>query len=234
MKTELIERIALDGCTLVISRHSITLQASGGAEQTADMAVYGAYQPIQKLMQLMPYNICVSDELTEETHSILQQAFLGEHPLLSDILYCFAEDADRNREILIATNPKTESDYVCTLSLINGRFISDANEAVCPFSCREELMDYLCGYVDERMAYELSEAVRKGLFFSGAEENWNKWETYKDKLSLVPNNLLELFTKIVYLPSRAITEYIVHYAILASNSLITKPTELPLNNCINT
>jgi hypothetical protein len=81
-------------------------------------------------------------------------------------------------------------------------------------------MDYLCGYVDERTAYELSEAVRKGLFFSGAEENWNKWETYKDKLSLVPNNLLELFTKIVYLPSRAITEYIVHYAILASNSLI--------------
>ena len=234
MKTELIERIALEGCTLVISRHRKALQTSGGAEQPADMAVYGAYQPIQKLMQLIPNNICVSDELAEETHSILRQAFWGEHPLLSDILYCFAEDADRNREILIATNPKTESDYVRTLSLINGRFLSDANEAVCPFSCREELMDYLCGYVDERTAYELSEAVRKGLFFSGAEENWNKWETYKDKLSLVPNNLLELFTKIVYLPSRAITKYIVHYAILASNSLITKPTELPLNNCINT
>jgi hypothetical protein len=38
---------------------------------------------------------------------------------------------------------------------------------------------------------------------------------------LLPDNLLELFTKIVYLPSRAITEYIVHYAILAANSLIS-------------
>ena len=169
-------------------------------------------------MQLIPCDICVSDELTEETHSILQQAFLGEHPLLSDILYCFAEDVDRNREILIATDPKTESDYVRTLSLINGRFLSDANEAVCPFSCREELMDYLCDYVDDKTAYAISEAVRKGLFFSGAEKNW---DTYKDKLSLIPNNLLELFTKIVYLPSKAITEYIVHYAILAANSLMS-------------
>lgn len=221
MKAELIEGIALEGCTLAISRHSITLQTSGGAEQPADMAVYGAYQPIQKLMQLIPCDICVSDELAEETHSILRQAFLGKHPLLSDILYCFAEDADRNREILIATNPKTESDYVRTLSLINGRFLFRPNEAVCPFSCREELKDYLCDYVDDKTAYAISEAVRKGLFFSGAEKNWNKWDTYKDKLSLMPNNLLELFTKIVYLPSKAITEYIVHYAILAANSLIS-------------
>jgi hypothetical protein len=77
MKAELIEGIALEGCTLAISRHSITLQTSGGAEQPADMAVYGAYQPIQKLMQLIPCDICVSDELAEETHSILRQAFLG-------------------------------------------------------------------------------------------------------------------------------------------------------------
>ena len=60
MKTELIERIALEGCALLISRDSITLQTSGGAEQTADMAVYGAYQPVQKIMQLIPFNICVS------------------------------------------------------------------------------------------------------------------------------------------------------------------------------
>ena len=226
MIKELVERIPVDEGILIISRQHMALQTSDGVLHPADMDEYGRYLPIWELIRLISYNADLSGEITEETREVLQQAFLGQHSQLSHMLYCNREDAKRNETFLKVLNPKTEDDYVRVYSLISGEF--DEKDVNCPFTCREDLREYLCQYMNEEEAYKLSEAVRKGRFYTGElvceqERDLNK---FKDHLVLLPEDIVNVFSRIKYLPEKALMQRIIHYAILAANSLIKNDNEV--------
>ena len=61
---------------------------------------------------------------------------------------------------------------------------------------------------------------RDFLFFCPPGERRQAWDDYREELMLLPRDTVELFTRIKYLPKKAIAEYIIRYAILAANSLI--------------
>ena len=226
MIKELVERIPVDEGILIISRQHMALQTSDGVLHPADMDEYGRYLPIWELIRLISYNADLSGEITEETREVLQQAFLGQHSQLSHILYCNREDAKRNETFLKVLNPKTEDDYVRVYSLISGEF--DEKDVNCPFTCREELREYLCQYMNEEEAYKLSEAVRQGRFYTGEpvceqERDLNK---FKDHLVLLPEDIVNVFSGIKYLPKKEPLQRRIHYAILAANSLIKNDNEV--------
>lgn len=218
MEREIVERISVGDDTLVINRHYMAVETSDGMLHPADLDEYGQYQPILELIRMTSYNADMTNEITEETRAVLNQALLGQHPLLSHPLYCSIEDTDRNASILKVINPKTEEDYVRTLSLICSEGLFCSEEASYPFTNREELRDYLCEYMDARSAYTLSEVVRKGLLYDRSEESE----------ALLLNNILRMFSRIKYLPKKAVIQKIVHYAILAANSLIKNGNEIIL------
>ena len=164
-KEVIVEKIDVEEGTLIICRRYMALQTPDGVLHPADMDEYDRYLPIWNLIRLLSYNADLSGEITEETREVLEQAFLGEHSQLSHILYCNRKDAKRNETFLKVLNPKTEDDYVRVYSLIVGDF--DEGDACCPFTCREKLREYLCRYMDDEEAYMLSEAVRKGRFYTG-------------------------------------------------------------------
>ena len=228
MIKELVERIPVDEGILIISRQHMALQTSDGVLHPADMDEYGRYLPIWELIRLISYNADLSGEITEETREVLQQAFLGQHSQLSHILYCNREDAKRNETFLKVLNPKTEDDYVRVYSLIVGSF--EGADASCPFTCREELREYLCQYMNEEEAYKLSETVRKGRFYTGEpvceqERDLNK---YKGALALLPEDIVNVFSRIKNLPKKEPLQRIIHYAIIAANSLIKNNNEVIL------
>ncbi len=227
----IVEKIPVDEGTLIICRKYMALQTPDGVLHPADLDEYGIYQPVLELIRSLSYNADLSGEITEETREVLQQAFLGQHSQLSHILYCNREDAKRNETFLKVLNPKTEDDYVRVYSLISGEF--DEKDVNCPFTCREELREYLCQYMNEEEAYKLSEAVRKGRFYTGEpvceqERDLNK---FKDHLVLLPEDIVNVFSGIKYLPKKEPLQRIIHYAILAANSLIKNNNEIRLELC---
>ena len=221
-KEVIVEKIDVEEGTLIICRRYMALQTSDGVLHPADMDEYGRYLPIWELIQLLSYNADLSGEITEETHKVLHQAFLGQHSQLSHILYCKGEDAGRNETFLKAIEPKTEDDYVRVFSLIVGSF--EGADACCPFTCREELREYLCRYMNEEDAFSLSESVRKGKFYGLLKEQEHR--KFKDVLALLPEDTVSLFSRIKYLPEKALMQRIIHYAILAANSLIKNDNEV--------
>ena len=223
-KEVIVEKIDVEEGTLIICRRYMALQTSDGVLHPADMDEYGRYLPIWELIQLLSYNADLSGEITEETHKVLHQAFLGQHSQLSHILYCKGEDAGRNETFLKAIEPKTEDDYVRVFSLIVGSF--EGADACCPFTCREELREYLCRYMNEEDAFSLSESVRKGKFYGLLKEQEHR--KFKDVLALLPKDSVNLFSRIKYLPEKALMQRIIHYAILAANSLIKNNNEVIL------
>lgn len=223
-KEVIVEKIDVEEGTLIICRRYMALQTPDGVLHPADMDDYGIYLPIWELIRLISHNADLSGEITEETRAVLKQAFLGEHPKLSHILYCKREDADRNEIFLKAIEPKTEDDYVRVFSLIVGSF--EGADACCPFTCREELWEYLCRYMNEEDAFSLSESVRKGKFYGLLKEQEHR--KFKDVLALLPKETVNLFERISYLPGKARMQCIVHYAIIAANSLIRNNNEVIL------
>ena len=221
-KEVIVEKIDIEEGTLIICRRYMALQTSDGVLHPADMDEYGRYLPIWELIRLISYNADLSGEITEKTHEVLQQAFLGQHSQLSHILYCKGEDAGRNETFLKAIEPKTEDDYVRVFSLIVGSF--EGEDACCPFTCQEELQECLCRYMNEEDAFLLSESVRKGKFYGLLKEQEHR--KFKDVLALLPEDTVSLFSRIKYLPEKALMQRIVHYAILAANSLIKNDNEV--------
>ena len=224
LKDVIVEKIPVENGTLVISRRYMALQTADGVLHPADMDDYGRYLPIWELIRLISHNADLSGKITEETHEVLQQAFLGQHSQLSHILYCKREDADRNETFLKVIEPKTEDDYVRVFSLIVGSF--EGADACCPFTCQEELREYLCRYMNEEDAFSLSESVRKGKFYGLLKEQEHR--KFKDVLALLPEDTVSLFSRIKYLPEKALMQRIIHYAILAANSLIKNNNEVIL------
>ena len=223
-KEVIAEKIDVEEGTFIICRRYMALQTSDGVLHPADMDEYGGYLPIWELIRLISYNADLSGEIAEKTHEVLQQAFLGQHSQLSHILYCKGEDAGRNETFLKAIEPKTEDDYVRVFSLIVGSF--EGADACCPFTCREELREYLCRYMNEEDAFSLSESVRKGKFYGLLKEQEHR--KFKDVLALLPEDTVSLFSRIKYLPEKALMQRIIHYAILAANSLIINNNEVIL------
>ena len=224
LKDVIVEKIPVENGTLVISRRYMALQTADGVLHPADMDDYGRYLPIWELIRLISHNADLSGKITEETHEVLQQAFLGQHSQLSHILYCKREDANRNETFLKVIEPKTADDYVRVFSLIVGSF--EGADACCPFTCREELREYLCRYMNEEDAFSLSESVRKGKFYGLLKEQEHR--KFKDVLALLPEDTVSLFSRIKYLPEKALMQRIIHYAILAANSLIKNNNEVIL------
>ena len=221
-KEVIVEKIPVDEGTLIICRKNMALQTPDGVLHPADLDEYGIYQPVLELIRLLSYNADMSGEITEEIREVLQQAFLGLHSRLSHILYCNREDAKRNETFLKVLNPKTEDDYVRVYSLIVGDF--EEGDACCPFTCREELREYLCRYMNEEDAFSLSESVQKGKFYGLLKEQEHR--KFKDVLALLPEDTVSLFSRIKYLPEKALMQRIIHYAILAANSLIKNDNEV--------
>ena len=220
MKNERIERICVEGGTLIIRRQDMMLQTPDGAMVPADLDCYEPYLPVMELMGLIPSDASITDTITAETKELLYLAFTGRHPLLSEPLYCSTEYTERNEWILEMLRPETEADYVRAFSLICANDVFCREDALCPFACREEVREHLCAYMDEEVAYQVSEAVRKGMFYSGPEGIWSGWETYKSQVEALPKELLDAFSKICYLPKRSVMELITRYAILAANALL--------------
>ena len=79
-KEEIVEKIDVEEGTLIICRRYMALQTSDGVLHPADMDEYGRYLPIWELIRLISHNADLSGEITEKTHEVLQQAFLGQHP----------------------------------------------------------------------------------------------------------------------------------------------------------
>lgn len=230
-KEVIVEKIDVEEGTLIICRRYMALQTPDGVLHPADMDEYGKYLPIWHLIRLLSSNADLSGEITEETRTVLEQAFLGRHTWLSDPLRCHKEDADKNETFLKALNPKTKDDYVRVYSLILGEF--HEKDVNCPFVCREELREYLCQYMNEEDAYKLSEAVRKGRFYAGVSDCWLERDPsiYKGVLALLPEDTVSMLSRVKYLPEKALMQRIIHYAILAANSLIKNNNSIFLELC---
>ena len=100
-----------------------------------------------------------------------------------------------------------------------------------PFACREELREYLCQFVSKDYAHRLSESVRMGKLYGGREYSpltEQEYQEYQQGLALLPEDTVNLFARIEYLPAKALMQRIIHYAILAANSLIKNNNEILL------
>ena len=219
MEDRINERIGVPEGTLIINRHYMALQTPDGVLHPADLDEYGQYQPILELIRLISCNADLAVEITDDTRSVLRQALVGEHPLLSYPLVGTQRNKEDLLRILDIMNPETQADFVRTLCLIYSEGLFSPEAASYPFVCREELRDYLSQYINEDHVFGLSEAVRKGKLHA-PEYNSYTWDYYREELALLPGDIIEQFSRIKYLPRKSISEYIVHYAIIAANSLI--------------
>lgn len=219
MEDRIVERIGVPEGTLIINRHYMALQTPDGALHPADLDEYGQYQPILELIRLISCNADLAEEITEDTRSVLRQALVGEHPLLSYPLIGMQRENEVLLRILDVMNPQTQDDFDRTLCLINSEGLYSYETASYPFVCREELRDYLRQYINEEHVFGLSEAVRKGKFYA-PEYNSHTWDYYREELILLPGDTVEQFSRIKYLPKKSILEHIIRYAIIAANSLI--------------
>lgn len=219
MEDRIIERIGVPEGTIIINQHYMALQTPDGALHLADSDEYGRYQPIQELIRLIPHNAELSDKITDNTRAILKQALLGDHPLLSYPLVGAQAEKEETMRILDVMHPQTQEDFVRTLCLIYSEGLFSPEITSYPFVCWEELRDYLRQYLDEDLAYKLSEAVRKGLFFQNADEHRSAWDRYSAALALLPGKTIDMYKKIKYLPRKETLEHVVYYAILAANSV---------------
>ena len=231
-KEPVIEKIDVDEGTLIICRKYLALQTPDGILQPADMDEYGKYLPVWHLIRLLSGNADLSGTITEETQDVLRQAFLGAHSKLSYMLHCNREDAVRNEHFLNSIDPKTEDDYVRVFSLIYGDLETGAVNW--PFVCREELHEYLCQFMNEDYAYRLSKSVRMGKLYGGIDYDplmKQEYLSFQAGLELLPEDIVNIFSKIRFLPEKALMRYIVHYAILAANSLIKNNNDVILELC---
>ena len=219
VEDRIIERIGVPEGTLIINRHYMALQTPDGVLHPADLDEYGQYQPILELIRLISCNADLAEEITEGTRSVLRQAFVGEHPLLSYPLVGTSREKEELLRIVDVMNPQTQEDFVRTLCLIYSEGLFSSETTSYPFVCREELRDYLCQYINEEYVFELSEAVRKGKLHA-PEYNNHIWDYYREELMLLPSDIVEQLSIIKYLPRKSISEYIVRYTIIAANSLI--------------
>lgn len=122
--------------------------------------------------------------------------------------------------ILEVMNPQTQEDFSRTLCLIYAEGLYSYETASYPFVCREDLSDYLSQYINEEQVFELSEAVRKGLFFHLSEGCGYRWNYYREELMRLPGDIVELFSRIKYLPKKSFCKRMIYYAAIAANSLI--------------
>ena len=219
MEDSIIERIGVPKGTLIINRHYMALQTPDGVLHPADLDEYGQYQPVLELIRLISCNADLAEEITDDTRSVLRRALVGERPLLSYPLVGTQRNKENLLRILDIMNPETQDDFVRTLCLIYSEGLYSPEAASYPFVCREELRDYLRQYINEEYVFELSEAVRKGKLHA-PEYNSHIWDYYREELMLLPSEIVEQLSRIKYLPRKSISEYIVHYAIIAANSLI--------------
>ena len=204
----------------------MALQTPDGVLHPADLDEYGQYQPIHELIRMTSCDADLLEEITEDTRNILRQAFLGENPLLSYPLVGMQRKNDLFR-IMKVMKPQSKEDFTRTLCLIRSEGLFCYDVTSYPFVCREELRDYLCQYINGEQVFELSEAVRKGLFSRFSKDCGYRWDYYREELMLLPGDTLELFARLKYLPRRYVCERIIHYAIIAANSLIKN------RNCYN-
>ena len=89
IKDLIVERIPVADGTLIIQRKYMALQTPDGVLHPADMDEYGRYLPILELIRLLSYNADLSGEITEKTHEVLHQAFLGS--TLGLVIYSIAK-----------------------------------------------------------------------------------------------------------------------------------------------
>ena len=219
MKDRIIERIGVPEGTLIINRHYIALQTPDGVLHPADLDAYGQYQPVLALIRLIHCDADLAEEITDDTRSVLRQALIGEHPLLSYPLVGAQGEREELLRILDVMNPLTQEDFVRTLCLIYSEGLFSPEDASYPFVCREELCDYLCQYINEDQVFGLSEAVRKGKLYA-PQYNSHNWNYYREELMLLPGDTVVQFSRIKYLPRKSIARLIVRYAIIAVNGLI--------------
>ena len=165
MIDRIVEKIGVPEGTLIINRHYMALQTPDGILHPADLDEYGQYQPIQELIRLISCDADLTERITEDTRSALQQAFVGEYPLPSYLLAGMQRKKEDILRILDVMNPQKQDDFVRTLCLIYSEGLFSYETEFYPFVCREELCDYLKQYIDAGMALKFSEAVRKGLFY---------------------------------------------------------------------
>lgn len=109
---KVVEKIHVEEGMLIINQHYMALQTPDGVTLPADLDEYGQYQPILELMRLISCDADMPGNITGETQVVLQQAFLGQHSLLSHPLGCSMDETYRNSSILQAIHPQTEKDYV--------------------------------------------------------------------------------------------------------------------------
>ena len=65
-----------------------------------------------------------------------------------------------------------------------------------------------------------------GKFYGLLKEDEHR--KFKDVLALLPEDTVNLFSRIKYLPEKALMQRIIHYAIIAANSLIRNNNEVIL------
>lgn len=220
MKDSIVEKIGVADGVLVINRHYMALQTPDGVLHPADLDQYGQYQPIQELIRLISRDAEFAEAITDDTKTVLRQALLGEHSLLSYPLIGAQRKKEDMLRILEVMNPQTQDDFIRTLCLIRSEGLYAVASESYPFVCREELRDYLRQYINEEYVFGFSEAVRKGLLFCPPEGHRHIWDYYREELMLLPGDTVELFSRIKYLPRKFVAGYIIRYAVIAANSLI--------------
>ena len=191
-----VEKINVAEGVLIINRQYMALQTLDGTLHPADLDEYGQYQPIHELIRLISCNADLAMEITEDTRAMLRQALLGEHPFLSHPLVGTHSDKEELLHILEVMHPQTEMDFVRTLCLIHSDGLYGYENDNYPIVCREELCDYLSHYLSKDQSFALSEAVRKGKFYRCLDDHQFTWGDYREKLTQLPNDAMELFSKI--------------------------------------
>ena len=222
----LCEIIPVEQGKLIITRKHMALQTPDGVLHPADLDAYGQYEPILGLMRLISCDADLSSDFTDEVRSVLRHALLGEHPLLSHLLSGYGDMNGWKKRILEVMAPITEEDFVRTLCLLRTSGLYRYEDTTYPFVCREELCAYLCQFISKEHAYQLSETVRKGLLYGAPDEYRYKWDEHYEQLRKLPVEMVNLFSRIMYLPSKFLCEMVVRYAIIAAKSLIEN------DNCV--
>ena len=92
----------------------------------------------------------------------------------------------------------------CKKTCVDGALDEDIGHYC--FSSREELREYLCKFMDDDYAYNISEAVRKGKFYKKSIVHNDMKELYKEQFALLPKSMVDCFSEIMYLPSKFVAD----------------------------
>ena len=215
----LTEQVIVEDGTLVINRNYMALRTPDGVLHPAGLDKYMQYQSVFELIQLISCNADLTTDITEEARQILLEAFAGEHPTLSYPLVGFGDASGMKRQILEHIKPSTQADFLKVLCLNRTSGLEADDLAQLPFTNREELRDLLGQFMCSSDAYGISETVRKGKLYGVQELTGQSLRKYERQLNKLPKGMMKLFTKIKYLPSKAINELVIHYAIIAAKSI---------------